>query len=1024
MKCLIIYNDDFPYSGARPEQEALEALKILGEMASPGQAAEKLRSNTYDTVVNLHGGYVLKEGWRELLAHLKRGGGLVNCGASAFRHPVRRINGEMIIEREQTAYHRDLGISNIFEVKRDYARFEVNGDFDFGENVLPLFGDSPVSEFSVRFTHSMDKPLEHGSSGPMEATIRSLVFALSEDGRKAAAPVVLIENFRNEFAGGRWIFLNQDTRPGFWDKGGAGFLEKLANMASKPAAEIILRPAYASYYPGEQPAFLLQHQQAGGNAESRIAFDIQVSKNGRELFRKQFSENISRSIAYRTLPVDFRAEEGYYSIEMLTDIDGERRWHHSGFWGYDQKLLESGSRVKAEGDWFTKDGRVFPVMGMTYMAGDVHRKFLFVPNPAVWMDDFAFMRDSGINLIRTGTWTSFRNVMYVDGIAYEEVMRAIDAFILTAKTFDIEVVFNFFAFTPEQWEGVNPYLDPVSVEAQKRYVSAIVSRHARSANVSWDLINEPSACNPRKVFRGPQPNRDRYELAAWKEWLRERYHTIGELQEKWNLSSSEAVCFDDIQLPEDVDLAVVEERNEVPYPPVGRIRSLMAADYGFFTNHVFDQWAREMAEAIRRIVPGQLVAVGQDHATSGRRPHPFFHGRYMDYTTVHTWWQLDDIYWDSAFVKIPGKPALAQETGTMYVEDNDEKNRRSEEDVRDILERKLAYAFAANTAGAIPWVLNTNLYMDDENEVHIGMLRPDLTEKPEYEVVRGVYSFIGRNAEKLGAPMREDVAVVFSFSNSYSNRTWANIATRKCARVLTFNMKKGFLGFGDYDLDKIGNPKLIIFPSPRAIPDETWEALMKKAEEGSTVLITGPVNYDGHWALADRSHDTGLHARLKSVSREETVILEGKSLRAVFDGQLIGWVDKEITGDTEATLYTVEKGRGKLLWCPLPVEMNREDDAVVELYKAACTEAGIRDELEFASDCMHGVFVKKLGTDIGSVYIVISEDGRDRRVEFTDRSNGAHLNFLLPAGRSIMVAADASGRLTDSYGLSDISEEI
>ena len=56
-------------------------------------------------------------------------------------------------------------------------------------------------------------------------------------------------------------------------------------------------------------------------------------------------------------------------------------------------------------------------------------------------------------------------------------MRAIDAFILTAKRHELEVTFTFFSFAPEAWEGVNPYLDPRSVEAQKRFVASIVGRH-------------------------------------------------------------------------------------------------------------------------------------------------------------------------------------------------------------------------------------------------------------------------------------------------------------------------------------------------------------------------------------------------------------------------------------------------------------------------------------------------------------------------------------------------------------------
>jgi hypothetical protein len=424
-----------------------------------------------------------------------------------------------------------------------------------------------------------------------------------------------------------------------------------------------------------------------------------------------------------------------------------------------------------------------------------------------------------------------------------------------------------------------------------------------------------------------------------------------------------------------------------------------------------------LASAIRQAVPGQLVAVGQDHPTAGRRPHPYFHADQVDYTSVHTWWYLDDICWDSAFVKVPGKPALVQETGVMHVEDNTERARRSERETGNMLERKLAYAFGAGTCGAIPWVLNSNVYMDDDNEVHIGMLRADLTEKPEFEAVRGIYGFIGRNAHLFENAMPADVCVIFPFANSYSNRAWANIATRKSARVLAYNLKQGFYGCGDFSLDLMGLPKLIIYPAPRVIPEGTWAKLMDKAAAGATVLVTGPLNFDEHWAGVDRTKQFGIDtAALQSVMREETVILGDEQLRAVFDSQLISWVDKEVmSGKKESELYTFPVGNGAVLWCPLPIEMNRDDAVVESIYSLALAQARIEREIEFISGDEPGVFIRKLKFKKGSIYILVSEDGSDRVIEFIDRSNDTMVRLSLPSGKAVMAALDGNGKITDCY---------
>src|SRR5690606_7676261 len=110
--------------------------------------------------------------------------------------------------------------------------------------------------------------------------------------------------------------------------------------------------------------------------------------------------------------------------------------------------------------------------------------------------------------------------------------------------------FNFFAFTPETWEGVNPYLDPRSVEAQKRFITAIVSRHKDSMNVHWDLINEPSMFNPAHPFSGPQTMGDPFERKSYSQWLRERHQgCIRTLQERWNMTPEELPSFEAVVLP-------------------------------------------------------------------------------------------------------------------------------------------------------------------------------------------------------------------------------------------------------------------------------------------------------------------------------------------------------------------------------------------------------------------------------------------------------------------------------------------
>ncbi|KHF32652.1 hypothetical protein CM49_05128 [Paenibacillus sp. P1XP2] len=233
--------------------------------------------------------------------------------------------------------------------------------------------------------------------------------------------------------------------------------------------ELAIKTNYAAYEPGEHAVLTLQMQRIAKSNEAEVSdqrwtFEITVEQDeGDQFWVQRFGVEVTKSLDFVRIPVPLDIQSGLYRVVCrATSEDGETRMLRHGFWGNDLELLAKGSPVSCGRDYFVKDGRPLPIVGMTYMASDVARKFLFLPNADVWDRDMAQMAQAGINWIRTGLWTAYRNVMQADGHASEEVLRAIDAFILTAKKHDLQLTFTFFSFTPETWEGTNPYLDPQS----------------------------------------------------------------------------------------------------------------------------------------------------------------------------------------------------------------------------------------------------------------------------------------------------------------------------------------------------------------------------------------------------------------------------------------------------------------------------------------------------------------------------------------------------------------------------------
>lgn len=1023
MSYLFFYDDTFPYDGVRPSQHILAGLP--NSVVGANQLAEALASGQYQTFVNLHGSYFPKDVWPDILSFLQQGGGLVHTGQIPFRKPVYQEDHEWKVEVDQTAYHQQLNIHEALEVTTTKVEQQISHvERPLLEELEEAFSIQPTYGFVLHPTKEHDQPHENGSSGPMDAHIYPLLKGITAEGRDISAPVVLIENTKGTFAGGRWIFLNQRLDEQFWSFG-EEVLTTLAQYAAEGVTEIWVKPGYASYYPQEVPSLSIQLQslalQHKQNQNKQWTFELHVLKeeSNEMLYQEVIALDESKEWSWirRTLP--FQVEEGFYTIHAkASSTAGEILHFHQGFWGFSETLLQEGSPLVAKRDYFEKDGKPFPVVGMTYMTSDVARKFLFMPNALVWNQDMEQMKHAGINHIRSGIWTAWRQIMYVDGHPYEEVLRAIDAFVLTAKKHDLDLCFTFFAFTPELWEGKNPYLDPRSVEAQKRFISAITSRYKQATHLHWDLINEPSMFDPKRIFSGPRSARDPFEIEAFQKWVKQKYQTIRQVQEAWNYSSSELPDFSAITTPEhqDMNFDVQDMRNSS--------KSLVWLDYTLFTMDMHNQWAAELSTTIHETNPNRLITVGQDEALASQRPTPFFYESVVDYTTNHTWWQLDHLVWDGVFTKTANKPNLVQETGIMYLEQPDGTAKRTEEELRNILERKYAYAFSTGGAGAVQWLWNTNFYMDNVNESNIGALRADGTEKPEADVSYDFGAFMNESKELFVNRSLEEVAVVYPYSNDFSTRKLAYEATTKAIRTLSYELNTHARGLGEYHLKDLieTQPKLVIVPSAHNFCDQAFDQLIEYARNGGTVLYSGPLRLNEGWKESLRLSQLGASSR-RNVLREESLMIDGKTYPVSFGARRIAELTKETLVEAtqnEVTLTTI--GNGQFIWSPLPLELNNRSETIKALYEFALKQADVTNELIWAKGGENpGIYGRRLSFEEGYLFIFVSEFAGVVNLEVTNPENNQTYSFEIEEERSVLFRTNQEGEVMSVYRPKDVT---
>lgn len=906
------------------------------------QQLARLNPREFDLFINPYGSAFPKRAWKTILEYLRAGGNWLNLGGVPLSRPVVRTASGWRAEPYQASYHKRLGITHFFPVQaRNIVRYQ-----SAHEELTRGFDPKEVFELYVRLSSTSNEPDEAGSDGPHEGVVESLVFGLNREGRAIAAPIIQIDRHQAEFAGGRWVFANFDGSLT------ANAVRVLAKRARQGAVRFRVHSNFACYRAGEVPSVSVEGVQSNYSVEVR--------------------DPTGQVVATDLTRIPRTDKPGLYQVHAR---NGEYV-HSSGFWVYDEELLKRGKALTVDNHVFYREGKVFPVTGTTYMASDVHRRFLFEPNPSVWDRDFREMKEAGVNMVRTGIWMDWKKYMPEPGKVNEGVLRAFDAFLLTAHKYDIPVIFTFFAFLPETWGGVNAYLDPRAVKAQQQFISTFANRCQNIDDVIWDFINEPSFCSPKFLWNC-RPNYDEFETAAWKQWIKERYpaasdeERVAQLQHIWRTTRDDVLELPKLQDFETVHL--IDER-----------APLKTLDYRLFAQDMFMRWTEQMTAAVRSNGnPKQLITVGQDEAGLGDSPNVQFFAPLVDFTSLHNWWANDDLVWDSVLAKVPSKASLMEETGVMFYEraEGDEPW-RSEQEVSNLLERKMALSFAADGAGFVEWIWNTNPYMNSTNEVGIGFHRVDGTAKPELEPFLEIAKFMAQHGQRLRDRQPEQVVMVIPHTHLFSPRSFAYEATRRCVRAMYYHCGVAMQAISEYTLaDQAYPAKLIVVPAPRTLTPKCWDALVERMKQGATVAVTGAINEDERLPVA----------------QTESFAVSGKEYLVRFEGEKIQRIEK--------AGFAQIKQDGRLIRSALPLELGDSMNALVAFYRFAMAQAGVAPIFTATPQTPAVLVLPSVFREV-VLYTFVSESNRDTSLQVTDLQTKTRFAVNVPAGRTAMVMID------------------
>jgi hypothetical protein len=969
-------------SGLKPSFLGLAALETTGALAHT------------ELLVLPYGSAVPVDGWKEIYAYLQRGGNLLLLGGQALRVPVTQVDGNFIEGRAQDTYSRVIDLRHTYEVPvPQNAKFQWRSGY--------ALGITPQINAEKFFT--------------MEGHLNGLGYMVDTSGTLVAAPVIVLDHTTEDsMRGSRIVALDFQPTAGYWEsRDGVELIREAAAYACHGATSFSVETLFSVIRPNEPPQIMVHLSQPRHATPSDAApAEVRVELlSGDKVVDAVTLPVVNQEASDISVPFQKPLPPGFYKVRAVYSQQQQfREFHQNGFWVADPSSVEKGDLLGVRGDFLTRGGQPFLPVGTNYFTTEENGLDFSGPrNASVWETDFADMAAHGVTFVRTGVW--MKNAKFIEtgtGEPNERFMRNLEAFLLGAQHHSIAVNFTFFAFSPVSGAGPrpseaaafikNPYIDGDAVRQEETYVRAVANRFAKVPWLSWDLINEPSFSNPRQIFKGNIPNGDPSEVGAWHAWLQDKYKDLGALGDAWAQTPDQLLSFDSIPLPSPADLT---------YERYGNPHQVRAIDYNLFSQDMFSHWVRSMVAVIRQSGSRQLINVGQDEGgVTNRVLNQFYGSAGVSFTTNHTYWQDDALLWDSVAAKRPGMPNITGETGYQPAWATDGTWRYDEFTGLPLTERKWALGFAAGSSGAMQW--------DWAREVDFGMQRSDGSAKVWEAMMRGVGGFAKNAAPYATGMIQPDIAIVLpqSFQLSVSN-SLAIEAQQNAVRALYYYARGEAYVVGEYQIESLGSPKLIILPSSFALTERAWQAILSKVKAGATLLVTGPFDEDAHGHATGRQNQVGLpYADVPLTIRQNMFKWPDGKEEFTFAGNKTTVLSRAQLS-SNANWMEVSLGKGRLLFSSLPIELSDNLAGIANIYRYAMKSANVSHAYTTTmSDA--GILVCPTRYPHATLYVLTSESNQ-KRVSFHDVRSGKDFSGQLEPGRAALLLITLEGKLIANY---------
>jgi hypothetical protein len=306
--------------------------------------------------------------------------------------------------------------------------------------------------------------------------------------------------------------------------------------------------------------------------------------------------------------------------------------------------------------------------------------------------------------------------------------------------------------------------------------------------------------------------------------------------------------------------------------------------------------------------------------------------------------------------------------------------------------------------------------MPSDNEVAIGLRRPDGSYKPEHRILSDLADFISRHGQLFLEPAEPEVTVVVPFAEIFGPRNLQTAATRLLVRNLMELQGTPIRMVSEYRTgEQLGEPDLIVLPACSGISDRAWADILAAVENGSTLHCSGYFEAD----------DAGLPAERLGARRRPLMLVETAADPPETEAE--GWlrypleaVETGFAADHGAMPLEIPHGRGLIRHYALPLEWAESNHLQRYYHSLSLHTSGTARPGRFTARSAEGLGVYFQDFTGHTLAVAINETATPQNLTLIRLGRETGLNSrevltgTIPAGMGALILLTAEGELVDS----------